>query len=69
MHDSRESLETNADVCLRSEAVMQAYTARQTRPGGVVSQVRRRRFLIAAANALRVAIPQSVLVRADEVIE
>ncbi len=34
-----------------------------------MSQVRRRQFLIAAANALGLATPQWVLLRADEMIE
>ena len=35
----------------------------------VMIQIRRRRFLIAATNALALTIPLSILVRADQVIE
>ncbi len=34
-----------------------------------MSQVRRRQFLIAAATAIGIAIPSSILLRADRVIE
>jgi len=34
-----------------------------------MSQVRRRQFPIAAANGLRITVPQSVLLRTDEVLE